>query len=339
MPGLPPADNRGGIPGAIEALTRRLRADLAALWGRLEDEEQQLLAAWPSTTRAKRLNDLRIFQARVRALADQADVLAAGSVLAGVQGAFELGATAVALTAERAPVWDGVALDAVTALAGDTYSDVLAATQGVRDSAKVLIRTLARDRAFDRLVTGQPAVAAGRQLARELADQGLTAIVYKDGSRHGLGDYSEMLLRTKSAESFQVGGFTQGRSLGVQWWEIMDGPGCGLTAHNDPELANGMIVPLDIAEAYPLSHPRCRRVTQARPDLDALDAAGAARADRLGPAHTAAEIEAAAAASGRAGRGLDRQVAARRGNGTLATGGLQSAAARRNAAAVRKRAG
>lgn len=40
---------------------------------------------------------------------------------------------------------------------------------------------------------------------------------------------------------------------------ISDGPGCGWTFHNDPDLADGSIRTLEEFEAYPLAHPKCVR--------------------------------------------------------------------------------
>ena len=50
---------------------------------------------------------------------------------------------------------------------------------------------------------------------------------------------------------------------------------CGLTAHDDPELANGLVVPIETAEAYPVAHPRCARSILPRADLDDEEAAKA----------------------------------------------------------------
>src|SRR5690606_7741166 len=106
------------------------------------------------------------------------------------------------------------------------------------------------------------------KLAADLAERAIHAVTYADGKRVGLTSYTDMLMRTRTAEAFQQGGFTQGRALGITWWEIMDGPTCGLSYHDDPTLADGMIVPTDMAERYPISHPNCVRVTTPRPDIE-----------------------------------------------------------------------
>jgi hypothetical protein len=164
-----------------------------------------------------------------------------------------------------------------------------------------------------------------------MEDNRISAVVYADGARHGLADYTDMLLRTKSAEAFQRAGLGQGTQLGVGWWEVLDGPACGWSAHDDPLLANGLIVTTEQAEQYPLAHPRCRRCTTPRPDLQT--AAAAAAAAPLGPQHTLADIQAAQAAAKRSGRTLDR-LAGRTPTGALATSGVPSAAAARHAGRV-----
>jgi hypothetical protein len=49
------------------------------------------------------------------------------------------------------------------------------------------------------------------------------------------------------------------RAAGIELAVLHDGPGCGLTDHDDPQDADGLIVPLEVAAAWPLSHPHCAR--------------------------------------------------------------------------------
>jgi len=50
------------------------------------------------------------------------------------------------------------------------------------------------------------------------------------------------------------------RNAGVREVDIEDGPDCGWTEHDDPDLADGSRRTMDEFEAYPLSHPNCVRV-------------------------------------------------------------------------------
>ena len=91
--------------------------------------------------------------------------------------------------------------------------------------------------------------------------------MYKNGARVGLKQYGQMLARTKSAQAYNIGTLTQAEAGGVTWYEILDGPFCGLTSHNDTTLANGLLVGKQDALAWPISHPNCRRSFAPRPDI------------------------------------------------------------------------
>lgn len=306
------ADNPGTatpIADAIEQLTIVLRRDMERVWARVGAQVDALEADWPAMGSSARRRRLLELQTHIAALADAADEIAARHILSGVRDAYLLGAHATALTVGGAVTSTGVDLDAITALAMDAHTDLLAATRFMRSSTKELIRDLARDHVSDRLYTGQTATQAGRDLAKALKAKSVAAIVYKDGSRHGLAEYTQMVIRTKTAEAYQLGGFNQASGHGIQFVEVMDGPGCGWASHDDTQQANGMILELDEARAYPVSHPNCRRVTIARPDIKSL-----VGATPRGPQFTAQQLLDAAA-----GKDVGfRNVVDRRGNGTMA---------------------
>lgn len=320
-------------PDTVEALTRALRADLERVWAQVVAEQEQLAEQWAGLTVTERQRRLRAFEATMRNLADAADELAARAVVGAVQGAYELGAWSTATALAVSAGFDTPDLDAVTALARDTMSDLLRATDGMRQSVKALVRMLARDHLTSKLYTGLTAEQAGVRLAADIARHGVTSIVYTDGRRVGLSTYADMVLRTRTAEAYQEGGFNQGDALGIEWWEVFDGTGCGWNEHDDPEPANGKIVTLDEARAHPISHPNCRRSTSPRPDI-----LTAAQAGRARPTSTAAQRDdqaaaeaARAAAQARTPRrvGLDRQVSRRL---DLLAGTIPSPAAQRFAA-------
>jgi len=332
-------ERRGAIADSIQTLTALLRADLARVWDRIAASVAALEADWPTIGPAARRGRLLALQAHIAALADAADEIAARHVLAGVRDAYLLGGHTTALTVGAALSTTGVDLEAITVLAADTHADLLAATTHIRASTKDLIRVLARDHVADRLYTGQTAVQAGRDLARALQAKSVSAIVYKDGSRHGLAEYSEMVLRTKTAEAYQVGGFNQAAGFKVKYVEVMDGPGCGWTSHDDTQLANGMILTLDAARAYPISHPNCRRTTLARPDLKSLDGASP-----IGPQFTPAQLAAALENGGEVsfpvGRRANRTTASPAAAGPAAARRASPGpAAARRAALLARRAG
>jgi hypothetical protein len=276
------------VRDAVEALSAQLRADLAGVDRRIQEARDAVLAGWPSARQGARGRLLDRLEARVSALAASAADLARAQIVEVMTGAWLLGAQGVALTIGRSAVFDGTDTDAVASLAADAYGDVLAATRHIREDVKALVRVMARDRVADALVTGQGTAPAARQLAQDMAGRGITAITYVDGSRHGLTDYTDMLLRTKTAEAHQLGGFHQARVVGIEWMELLDGPGCGVTSHQDPRKANGLIVTVEEAARYPLAHPRCRRVATGRPDIQTPEDAASARP--VGPQFSAEDI-------------------------------------------------
>jgi hypothetical protein len=279
-------------PPQIEALTAQLLTDLTAAHQRILTLLDDLAQAWPGLSVTARRARLTALDAQVRTLMANADALAARHVMTATAAVYQMGATVTALTVGAGVGFTAVDTSAVTALAADMMSDLLTATKGVRLDVKALIRDLTRQHVRDKIITGQTAMQAAADLTRELQARGITAITYVNGARMPLPAYAEMVVRTKSATTYQEGGLNQGARLGIEWWEVMDGPGCGWLSHTDPDLANGKIVNLADAREHPLSHPHCRRVTTPRPDIQsAEDAAGASP---VGPKATEAVWDAAA---------------------------------------------
>lgn len=319
---------------SIEDLTRALLADLAAVHARILDEITDLATRWYGYPPPMRLFRLRQLERELYALADEADSIAARQILQAIHTAYGVGAWSTALTLTVGAEFSGVDVDAVTHLAQDTMDDLLRATQGMREDVKAIVRDLARDETRAKLYTGQTAVQAGRDLAAALRERGVTAVVYADGRHVSLPTYAEMVVRTKTAEAYQEGGLNQGERLGVDWWEILDGPECGWTSHDDPRKATGMIVPLAEARAYPIAHPNCRRVATPRPDLASadgsptaptpLDKVAAIRAAADAAQQAAQRAVVASATPVRASTGLD-----------LTAGVAVSAAARRHVSIAR----
>ena len=92
-----------------------------------------------------------------------------------------------------------------------------------------------------------------------------------------MADYGDTLARTTTATVRNAGELTLSRAEGVTFMECFDGPDCGLTAHNDPVKANGLVLPIDEAESYPVAHPRCARSWSPRPDVRTAEEAEAGR--------------------------------------------------------------
>lgn len=330
-------------PDSIEALTAAVRNDVDAIWVFIVAEQDRLMREWWGMTPPVRANRLKELQAIVSRLGDQVDALAAASVLASTQVAYEVGAFAMAISSRTAASFSTVDANTIAALAQDTMDDLLRGTQGMRESSRELVRTMSRDWVRAKIYTGMTAEQAGVRLAADLADRTITSVVYADGRRVGLSTYTDMVLRTKTATAYQEGSFNQAEALGIGWMEIFDGAGCGWTSHDDPQRANGLIVPLEEARLFPLSHPNCRRSSSGRIDIDSADDAARAQpspSDAQRADQAAAERARAEAYARRPRRvSLDRQVdRARATNIDLAGGVLGSKAAQRHAALVAKRA-
>lgn len=326
---------------ALERLTADIIAALARIWQQITGEEQRLLDDWARLGRTQRLLRLRQMRATVDALVQQADLLAIRFTNAQIPAAYELGGAALAAGMSAGPQWGKPDVDLLGQVMTGVRDDLLAATTGVSQSTKQLVRTLAGEQLTFKAAVGQTAVQAGRDLARRLAGQGITSVIYRDGSRHGLDEYAEMAVRTKSAEAYQLGGFSQARAFDVKFMELFDGPGCGLDAHEDPVKANGMVLPTEQAAAHPLSHPRCVRVASPRPDI--RTAAEARRA--TGSTSAAQDVDQAYVSALRAAAAERRSVAAQRfarANAGLLTDSpfrAGSVAAMRHARRVARRAG
>ena len=213
-------------PGEIEDLTRALRRDLERAWDLIVAEQTAIAAAWPTSPAAVREHRLALFQVQVLTLMDEVDAQAASTITRAMTTAYETGAWVTAISGLAEPTFTGISSAAITGLAQTTMDDLLTATSGVRETTKALIRELTRDQVINVLYTGVTPTDAARDMRRLLEKHRIHAVTYADGKRVGLAQYSEMVLRTKTAEAYQTGGLDQGEALGWDWWEIMDGPEC-----------------------------------------------------------------------------------------------------------------
>lgn len=250
---------------AISAAERSLIEAYARAWQRVVDFQEAIADDPAQWRRARKLSEAR------RAIEAELDALDARA-LAWFSNEFPrvyamgVNAGAAELSAPAAAVWNLIDTRAVTVMANEGFGDLLRATRRMRRTTKALIREVLGDAALGRLIEGDTAKAAGRRAARILDRHGIHAVVYKDGSRHGIKEYAQVVVRTKTAVAYNTGVLDAQASQGVKYWEVFDGL-CGWTFHDSPDMANGKIVTRDEALAYPISHPNCRRAFGARPDL------------------------------------------------------------------------
>jgi hypothetical protein len=256
-------------PPGVQSLADPLINAYQSAWERVLAEQERLLDDPRQWRRSRRLEEV---SRSIGSIMDDLDGETADWVSRQFPRAYGAGLADGAAAAGTSPAWSMIHQEAVERLAYGVYDDLLAATTHVRSTTKDLIRTLARQEGIFSLVSGRTATDSGTALAREMARNGIAAVIYKDGSRHGLADYANMNLRTTTALGYNNG--TLNAAPDVVYWEVFDGPGCGWAAHDDTEQALGKIVTRDDALAFPISHPRCRRAFGPRPDLNKTASAG-----------------------------------------------------------------
>lgn len=246
-------------PAAVTELSASLRAAYQSAQEAL-DAEMASIAANPAQYR--RVSRLRELQRSVEAMTDTLDQQAADWFSRSFPTVYAIGASAIDEFA-----WTQADRFAITQLAQESFDDLLAATQHVDDTTKRLVRKLGKSQALLKETTGQTATQAGRKLARLLEANKIHAVRYADGSRHGIGEYSDMLLRTVSAKAHNAGTLNFGDRTGTKYYEVADGSDCGVVQHQDTEKANRQIWALARCREFPLAHPRCRRSFLPRPEL------------------------------------------------------------------------
>lgn len=352
MPVRPGVDDHEGL-NELVALWRSGSADLdtriAAVWTDVRREVRRVgegsHRAYRLGLQVERLQELRDVSEHVLdGLLQSTDQFIAGGAIQGIysNGANVAGRTvgAFSFTAPHRA--------AAEVLATDTYQEVLAATRFVDADSKAWVRNVSRMLTGAKITGGEPVKAQARrferELRREFTARGIGAVTYANGSRHSFGEYAEMLLRTKTGMAYNVGTLNHSVMAGVGHFEILDGSLCGLRAHNDTELANGMIVDAQTAQSWPLSHPNCRRAFAPRPDVtrDRGEGARSVVSDESRADQTAFEEALRAQARGRQDRpGGRRERRVRpRSSGRVTAAQRRKEAARAEAAAgnARRRA-
>lgn len=271
-------------------------------WQRVVDEQAALEG---DPRKAARRNRLREMEARITAVLDDLDSQADELVQGAMRQAYSLGATS-STTSVSELVWSTIHQEAVEELALSLFTDLLEATKGVRSSTKSLVRSIGRDAALHSTIAGGTATQAAAEMRKRLAAEGIFSVRYRDGSRHGLKEYSQVAIRTKTAVAYNTG--TLNAHPEVRYWEIFDGPQCGLTYHDDPNAAMGMIVERSVAESFPISHPNCRRAFGPRPDIVSQEEIDALKGDPnyVGSGQTTVGQRAAQIAQDRSNRRASR---------------------------------
>ena len=162
--------------------------------------------------------------------------------------------------------------DAINHMAEQTFDELLSATRYTSRQVKLLIRQVARAEITNGVVLGRTARDIGKRIEIGMAQRGgVHGVRYRNGARVGMDTYAEMLARTKTATAYNLGSIHG--SPGVRFYEIIDGPNCGWSRHDDLDLADGKIVSRDDALGNPIAHPNCVRTINPRPDIGSRSAA------------------------------------------------------------------
>ncbi len=255
-------------PPGVQAIADPLIESYRTAWERVLAEQESILEDPTQWRKARRLREM---SNTIGSIMKELDGEAADWVAQQYPKIYGAGLVDGAAAAGESALWSTIHQEAVEQLAYGVYNDLLSATSHVNDTTKDLIRTLARAEGTTALIAGDTAQAAGRKLEKELLKNGISAVTYKNGAKHGLAEYAEMNLRTTTALGYNNG--TLNASPTTVFWECFDGPGCGWSFHEDTEQALGKIVTRDEALGYPISHPNCRRSFGPRPDLNSTASA------------------------------------------------------------------
>lgn len=248
---------------------KRIAVALENAWDRVEKERQAVLSlveeGLPKEQALKRLRELQA------AVSDFQDVAEVGATDLSTLVAGEYGAGVIyAGNRLRRPVrWTLFHRDAVEALATDTYSDFLAASEAAGRTSKRFARVV-RKAARETLswqALGGTAEQSARDFRRLLEDKyRISAIVYRDGSHHAVGEYARMAARTKGKVAFNMGTLNKASEENVSQVLVSDGMDCGWVSHKDSDKPNGTLRTLEEAREFPLAHPNCRRSFLPIPD-------------------------------------------------------------------------
>jgi hypothetical protein len=251
-------------PAAVNRAAEQLVSEFQQIWAQIIEEQRKALRL---RGRNQRTRKLRVIESRIEKLIDDVDAATRRWISQTYPKIYHLGAVNGAVAAGAVfDGWTELHLNAVERIAADTFADLLEATVFVRADTKRFIQEAGK-LASANVVEGTPALRGGVQLERVLRDRGISAVIYRDGSRHGLAEYAQVVVRTKTAVAYNTATLNSGILAGVTYYEVFDGPDCGWSRHDDSDTALGKIVTYDESIGQPISHPNCRRSFGARPEI------------------------------------------------------------------------
>lgn len=117
-------------------------------------------------------------------------------------------------------------------------------------------------------VAGETRAEAIERVVRAMRRRGgLATVTYSNGLRYPIDAHLSTLFNTHTVLAQAEARVREWSRFDVRFVELSDGVGCGLFAHKIGPLADGMIVPIELYQAFPIAHPNCVRSAIGRPDL------------------------------------------------------------------------
>lgn len=133
------------------------------------------------------------------------------------------------------------------------------------DEARAVTAALRRGAAGFAVPDGLPVLSPAEIRAltpgqlSDLIQHPIGLVRYRDGSYRTVADHGDMLIRTRASTAYNEGTLAVARETGSGLVVVRDGPGCGVTAHEDGSEANGQVWEVEFAGQHVLAHPRCQR--------------------------------------------------------------------------------
>lgn len=265
-------------PGERDRLTRELAEVWETSYGRLLARFEEVVDDPQRRREARNLKDLiRLHEREMGRLAEVSQAWWGDTLPTIMEG----GAVSLAADLGREVSWGQTHREAVRRFVERSWDDIARRLQQIDRSTKRALRGWVRDRTRAALMESRTATQAGRELANVAARNGLWQVTYADGAKVPMKHYSDMLLRTVTADAYNEGTLLQAELEDVEWMQYFDSPDCGVTYHEDPVKADGMIVPR--SEVVPKSHPNCVRDVRPAPFYIPDDAKIEARPGGGGP--------------------------------------------------------
>ncbi|MFB7649473.1 hypothetical protein ACFC0S_16460 [Streptomyces sp. NPDC056084] len=137
----------------------------------------------------------------------------------------------------------------------------------------VLIRrvsdTVRRSQAFARAIATAARAAEPPTAAELAALHPLDTVTYARGAQHPVASWARTALAAQGISAANTGALTATTAdLDAQWVQVIDGPECGWTSHDELDRAHDTLRSADEAASYPIAHPGCLRRFIPRPDLN-----------------------------------------------------------------------